>query len=104
MKQLESKPSSGQRFRLSQWLERVQDACQEFGIFLETEDGELTINDGLHGTVIGVGLVMLTDDNPPAPPTVTALDCSGSILDGAWLVDSPEGLREQCADPTWRPS
>lgn len=104
MKNLESRPDAGQRLRLAAWLEDVKTASQNNYIHLEDDEGELVIIDALTQTVIGVGLVMLAEDVPPAPITVTALDCSGSILDGAWLVETPQGLREQCADPTWRPS
>ncbi len=65
--------------------------CRSYQLLLDTDDGETHIVDLLNGNTIGIGLTYLIDEDN----RITGYDCTGSILDGVWLVDSPQGLTEQ---------
>ncbi len=89
---LEGEPDDGQTERLENWLTELKMICRQYGILLNTDDGETVIIDLYSATVIGIGLTYLLDESGTR---ITAYDCDGSILDGAWLIDTPEGSREQ---------
>lgn len=90
---LESAPTVAQKQRLSDWLGELMVICQRYRIALECEDGELIDTDS--GTVIGVGVAYLIGTDASGVDVITAYDCTGSILDGVWLVDTATGPTEQ---------
>jgi hypothetical protein len=88
---LEDQPSSEQKQRLEDWLSELRLICRKYGMLIDVDDScETRIVDLRTDTVVGIGLVYLLDGD-----RITAMDCAGSILDGAWLVTSPDGLKEQ---------
>jgi hypothetical protein len=93
---LEGHPTPAQRRRLGRWLADLRVVCDNHHLILDTDGSEFRIIDLERDTVIGVGLAYLLDERGH----ITALDCDGSVLDGVWLVDTPEGLREQREIPT----
>jgi hypothetical protein len=92
---LESAPTDLQKNRLERWLGDLQRNCNRNRIALESgEDGDIHVVDLERGTVIGVGMDVLLR-TVEGQVRISALDCEGSILDGVWLIDTPEGPREQ---------
>lgn len=90
---LEGAPTDEQKERLDNWLSELKIICRQYGLLLDTDDGDTRIVDLYAHTIIGVGLTYLTTGN--SHDTITAYDCSGSILDGSWLIDTRAGPIEQ---------
>lgn len=88
---LEGSPSDDQKQRLEDWLVELKLVCRSYGLLLDTEEGETHIIDLARDRTIGIGLTYLLD----AQGRITGFDCTGSILDGVWLVDGPRGPVEQ---------
>lgn len=98
MKKLESRPTQEQKDRLDAWLTEIKRVCAAHRLLVDTEDGETLIIDMDADTVVGFGLTYLTRrrlTRDGEQEVITAYDCTGSILDGVWLVDTPDGPREQ---------
>lgn len=93
---LESEPTDEQKHRLEDWLTELKIICRRHRILLDTEDDWVHLIDMDREKTIGIGLTYLSAERG-GRPQITAYDCTGSILDGVWLVESPEGLREQRA-------
>lgn len=93
---LEGHPSDDQKERLEDWLSELMLICRRYGLVLDTDDADTRVVDVWSNTVIGVGLQYIVADDRDQPK-IHSYDCAGSILDGAWLVDTPEGPQEQRA-------
>jgi hypothetical protein len=89
---LEGTPTDDQKERLEDWLQEMKLICRKYSLALTSEDEEVVVLDLASGNVVGIGIVPLTSGDPPY---ITAFDCAGSILDGVWQVDTPEGPRDQ---------
>jgi hypothetical protein len=91
---LENAPSDDQKRRLSDWLTELKIICARYRLALDTEDGETRVIDVTRGTTIGIGVSFLIEEKK-GRRVITAYDCTGSILDGVWLIDTPTGTVEQ---------
>lgn len=95
---LEGNPSDEQKSRLEDWLVELKFICRNYQLLLDTDEGDVRIVDLLSNTTIGIGLTSLLNDDG----LITDYDCTGSILDGVWLVEGPAGLVEQRSiAPVW---
>lgn len=90
---LERTPTPEQKRRLGFWLNDLLWISRTHGIYVVTQDGEVRVVDALSGHTIGLDLAYLLDGGQP--PRLSSLDCDGSIMDGVWLVDTPQGPIEQ---------
>jgi hypothetical protein len=91
---LEGQPTDDQKHRLEDWLAELKIICRRHRILLDTDQGEARLVDLVRGTTIGIGVTYLTAERA-GRVRITGYDCTGSILDGVWLVDTPSGPREQ---------
>lgn len=91
---LESAPTDDQKHRLQDWLTELNIICRRYRLVLDTDDGETRLIDIDTATTIGIGVSYQLDERN-GRTVVASYDCTGSILDGVWLIDSPEGVREQ---------
>lgn len=91
---LEGLPSDTQKRRLEDWLTELKIICRRYRILLEAEDGEVRLIDLDRRTTIGLGLTYQTAERA-GREWITACDATGSILDGVWLIDTPNGPEEQ---------
>ncbi len=93
---LETDPSDAQKLRLQDWLTELKIICARYRVVLDTDDdGETRVIDIERGTTIGIGVSYLIDQRPDGRRVISAYDCTGSILDGVWLIDTPAGPIEQ---------
>ncbi len=90
---LEGDPQDEQKARLEAWLKELTLISRKYRILIETLDGEVCIEDLDRQSVIGLDLSLLLDNNG----NVQCYDVESSILDGVWLVDTPQGPQEQRA-------
>jgi hypothetical protein len=90
---LEGQPSDEQKRRLEDWLTELKIISRKYRILLDTEQVEEGCLIDLDArTIIGIGITyFVTDDHK----SITGYDATGSILDGVWLIDTPDGPREQ---------
>lgn len=91
---LEGKPTDEQKQRLEDWLTELKIICRRYRILLDTDDDWVHIVDMDAATTIGIGLTYLSATRD-GRERITHYDCTGSILDGVWLVDTPTGPAEQ---------
>ncbi len=89
----ENAPASDQKERLEDFLAELKILCRKYALLVETTQGETQIVDLVSETVIGIGLFWLLDQQDGT--RIRSLECMGSILDGVWLVNGPDGYREQ---------
>ncbi len=98
---LEGRPSDEQKHRLEDWLTELKIICRRYRILLDTDSGETALIDLERMHTIGIGVTSLIED-VPGSNRITSYDCTGSILDGVWLVDTPAGHQEQrTVAPVW---
>lgn len=91
---LEGAPTDEQKHRLEDWLTELKIICRKYRILLDTADDWVHLVDMDRDTTIGIGVTYLTAERA-GRQRITAYDCTGSILDGVWLIDTPEGPQEQ---------
>jgi hypothetical protein len=95
---MEGHPSDEQKNRLEDWLTELMLISRKYRIVATCESGDIRLIDVNTDTVIELGILPLLDTDG----RVTAMDCTGSILDGVWLVDTPTGAAEQrSVGPVW---
>lgn len=92
-RRLETDPDDDQKERLEAWLTELTLISRRYRILIESSDGEVWIHDLDRQSVIGLDLTLLLD----ATDRVKCYDVENSILDGVWLVDTPQGPQEQRA-------
>jgi hypothetical protein len=98
---LEGRPTDEQKLRLENWLTELKIICRRYRILLDTDDDWVHIVDMDARTTIGIGLTCLSATRD-GRERITAYDCTGSILDGVWLVDTIDGPAEQrTVAPVW---
>lgn len=92
---LESGPTPDQQERLEDFLNELTMLSRKYGMILDAY-GDLdppVVRDVHTGTIVGLQVTYFVD--PLEPEKIIAYDCLGaSILDGVWLVDTPNGPRE----------
>jgi hypothetical protein len=93
---LEGNPSDDQKRRLEDWLTELKIICRRYRILLNTDEDWVHLVDMDRDTTIGIGITYLTAERG-GRERITGFDCTGSILDGVWLVDTPQGPKEQRA-------
>lgn len=92
---LERRPTPEQKERLEDFLWQLKALSREYEVLV---DGYVAVEapvlrDARSGTVLGLALSYFVGRDSGV---VTGYDCvGGSILDGSWLVDTPDGEREQ---------
>lgn len=91
---LENEPSDDQKLRLRDWLTELKIICARYRVVLDTEDYETRVIDIDRDTTIGIGVTYLTE-RKNGRNVITAYDCTGSILDGVWLISSDGHTQEQ---------
>lgn len=91
---LEPAPTDEQKSRLEDWLTELKIICARYRLVLDTEDGETRLIDIERGTTIGIGVTYLVEQRGDRQ-LITSYDCTGSILDGVWLVEGATGPDEQ---------
>lgn len=100
---LEERPSHEQRGRLIDFLSELMLISRRYGMVIDSYVDVETpvVRDTRTGTVVGLHLAYFVA--PDNHEQVTAYDCEGgSILDGVWLVQTPDGLKEQRhVDGSW---
>jgi hypothetical protein len=95
---LEDQHSLNQRARLEDFLTELTFISRKYGILLDpyTDAGVMAVLDMTRDTIIGLDLGYLITEVEPGPDNeIVAYDCENSILDGDWLVMTPEGEKEQ---------
>lgn len=90
---LEGAPGDDQKERLEDFLSELMLLTRKYRILLADEHETLQILDMPTGNLIGLGLVNWTA--PSDDLRVLAYEPADSILDGTWLVDTPDGPVEQ---------
>jgi hypothetical protein len=91
---LETAPTDEQKHRLTDWLDELKIICARYRLVLDTEDTETRLIDIDRGTTIGVGVSYLIE-HIKGRDLITSYDCTGSILDGVWLVETNGAVAEQ---------
>jgi hypothetical protein len=92
---LEARPDYALKARLEDFLDEISLVCQKYHLLIDpyTEAG-ITVLDLLTERIVGVGLgYFVSERNPGKILGYDFLD--GSVLDGSWLIDGPEGPVEQ---------
>ncbi len=91
---LETRPSDEQKHRLEDWLTELKIICARYRLALAAGEGESRIIDIDRDTTIALGLTYLLTHRR-GQPVISAYDCTDSILDGVWLIDTTAGTTEQ---------
>lgn len=90
---LEGAPTDDQKDRLENFLSELMFSVRRWGICFLDPDEVLQFVDMSTGNTVGIGLTMFTA--PGDDTRITGYLPADSILDGAWLVDGPDGPVEQ---------
>lgn len=97
MTHVEGNPTDEQKHRLEDWLTELMIICRKHRIVLmdtgpDCEGVQLVDIDAR--SVIGIGLTHLSRERG-GRVRLTGYDCTDSILDGTWPVDTPDGPADQ---------
>lgn len=87
---VESTPTDDQKERLEDFLTELGLITRKYRIYLRSTSESLLIVDAERDTVLGVDLVMWLNGGH-----FHAYDIEDSILDGIWMIDTPDGPQEQ---------
>jgi hypothetical protein len=89
--EVESNPSFSQRQRLQRFLFELAQLSRRYQLRLDTLDHEVQFIDITSETVVGLDLHADTEESG----VLKGYNIGDSILDGVWLVDTPNGPVEQ---------
>jgi hypothetical protein len=87
---VESSPTNEQKERLEDFLSELALITRKYRIYLQSCHESLLLIDAERDTVLGVDLTLWLKQG-----LFVGYDVEDSILDGIWMIDTPEGPQEQ---------